>query len=132
MIKQFDLVVINPRGVSPNIIQCHTNNPAKLTEINQAMKKIFAQGSEVDAEALYELAKQKQALCRYNKLAENASTASTVKDMEGFRKALHVKKLNFYMNSYGTRLGLAYLVKYPQHVQRIILDGNIAPSNHLM
>lgn len=35
------------------------------------------------------------------------------------------------MASYGTRLGLAYLVKYPQHVQRIILDGNIAPSNEL-
>lgn len=35
------------------------------------------------------------------------------------------------MASYGTRLGLAYLVKYPQHVQNIVLDGNIAPSNQL-
>src|SRR5438105_4004176 len=29
----------------------------------------------------------------------------------------------------GTRLGLVYLVKYPEHVDRIILNGNMFPTN---
>ena len=113
------------------IIKCHARDSSQLQMINQAIEKIFTQGSENDAAALYELEKQKQQLCQYNQLYQYASTASSVQDLEMLRKALNVNQLNFYMASYGTRLGLAYLVKYPQHVQRIILDGNIAPSNQL-
>lgn len=132
MVKQFDLLVINPRGVSPNVIQCNTQNPARLREINEGMKKIFAQGNARDAEVLYSLAKQKQEICQYNNIYKYTNTTNTVQDIEKLRDLLHAKKLNFYMASYGTRLGLAYLVKYPQHVRKIILDGNIAPSNQLM
>ncbi len=132
MVNQFDLLVMNPRGVNPNLIQCHTQNTVRLKEIDEKMKKIFAQGNVHDTAMLYDLAQEKQRLCHYNKLTQYASTANTVEDIESIRKALNIEKLNFYMASYGTRLGLAYLVKYPQHVQRIILDGNIAPSNQLM
>lgn len=97
----------------------------------QRKKKIFAQGDMADIGNLYELATQKQQLCQYDALYAYASTSNNVQDIEALRKALNTNKLNFYMASYGTRLGLAYLVKYPQHVQRIILDGNIAPANTL-
>ena len=132
MIKQFDLLVMNPRGVSPNDIQCKTKNSAKLKEISGAMKKIFAQGDEHDAETLYLLAKQKQEICQYNEISNYAYTLNTIQDIEILRYSLNIKKLNFYMASYGTRLGLAYLVKYPEHVHRIILDGNMFPTNELM
>lgn len=132
MLKYFDILVINPRGAAPNLIQSNAEDTAKLKKINEAMKEICSQGTESDLEAVYELAKQKQEICQYDKLYAYASTANSVQDIETLRKALAVSKLNLYMASYGTRLGLAYLVKYPQHVQRIILDGNIAPSNQFI
>ncbi|MBA3536076.1 MAG: alpha/beta fold hydrolase [Tatlockia sp.] len=132
MIEQFDLLVMNPRGVSPNLIECNTQNPAKLKAINEAMKNIFTQGDEHDAKTLYELAKQKQEICRYNEINNYAGTINTIQDIEVLRHALNIKKLNLYMTSYGTRLGLAYLVNYPEHVHRIILDGNIFPTNQLI
>jgi len=129
MIEYFNIVVINPRGTKPNLIQCNAKNTIQFEETNDAMKRIFSQGNENDAGTIYELAKQKQELCQYDKLYQYASTSNSVQDIEALRKSLNAEKLNLYMASYGTRLGLAYLVKYPQHVQRIILDGNIAPSN---
>jgi len=53
-----------------------------------------------------------------------------VKDLDEIRRALKIDKMDYFGGSYGTRLGLAYLVTYPEHVDRMILDANLAPNNN--
>ncbi len=59
--------------VNPNKIVCKTKNLTKLDEINQSMKKIFAQGNKSNSDELYMLAEDKQSLCEYNKLSKYLS-----------------------------------------------------------
>lgn len=61
------------------------------------------------------------------KLLDHLKTTDTIKDMESIRKALKVKKINFYGFSYGTYLGQVYSTMYPTHVRRMVLDGNVDP-----
>jgi pimeloyl-ACP methyl ester carboxylesterase len=51
------------------------------------------------------------------------NTAESAADLEALRKALGAEKINLWGFSYGTHLALAYLKKYDQHVQRVILGG---------
>jgi pimeloyl-ACP methyl ester carboxylesterase len=50
-------------------------------------------------------------------------TADTVEDLEALRKALHVKKLTLDGVSYGTFVAERYALRYPSHVQRLVLDS---------
>jgi pimeloyl-ACP methyl ester carboxylesterase len=129
MIQNFNIIVMNPRGVPTNSIKCKTDNQDKLREVEQSVKRIFAQGDLSDASQLYKLQREKQQLCHYNALYKYAGTDDTAKDIEQLRKLAGIEKLNIYMDSYATRLGLAYLIKYPKQVKRIVLDANLAPSN---
>ena len=54
------------------------------------------------------------------------TTRDTVEDLEALREALGIDKLVLLGVSYGTRAATAYARKYPQHVERIILDSVVA------
>lgn len=56
------------------------------------------------------------------------STSVAVKDLELLRKALAIKQWNLYGVSYGTRVGLHYLRRYPESVRTIILDAVVPPE----
>ncbi len=56
------------------------------------------------------------------------TTTVAVQDIERVRKALGYSQLNVYGGSYGTRVGLHYLRKYPDSVRTLILDG-VAPAD---
>ena len=43
--------------------------------------------------------------------------------MEAVRQALGVEQVALYGTSYGTKLALAYAVRYPAHVERLVLDS---------
>lgn len=86
MVNNFDIVVINPRGTSPNFIQCNTKNTEKLNKINETMKKLFSQGTSNEAQAIYELAKQKQKICQFDKLFQYAKRQIVFKILKNFEK----------------------------------------------
>lgn len=39
MLENFDIEVLNPRGTTPNLIQCQASDSTKLAEVNAAEKK---------------------------------------------------------------------------------------------
>lgn len=51
------------------------------------------------------------------------TTREAVMDLDAVRQALGVEKISLYGGSYGTRLATGYMHAFPQHLQRVILDG---------
>ena len=56
------------------------------------------------------------------------NNASAAQDIEDLRNALGLGKLNLYGVSYGTRIALTYLRKFPENVHAIVLDGMEPPE----
>lgn len=56
------------------------------------------------------------------------TTSVAVDDLERVRKALGYERFDVYGGSYGTRVGLHYLRKYPQSVRTLIIDG-VVPAD---
>ena len=78
-------------------------------------------------------------LSRYSESAEKCSerlgarrglytTSDSVDDMEAVRQEIGVDKIAIYGASYGTKVALAYAARYPDHVERLILDSVVTPE----
>ena len=51
------------------------------------------------------------------------TTRDSVDDIDAVRQALGVEKITLFGVSYGTKVALGYAAKYPQHVERLVLDS---------
>jgi pimeloyl-ACP methyl ester carboxylesterase len=58
-------------------------------------------------------------------------TSAFVEDIEAVRNALKLPCINLWGGSYGTRVALEYLRRYPQHLRTLTLDGVMSPSVRL-
>ena len=56
------------------------------------------------------------------------TTTVAVKDLDAVRRALGYGQIDLYGISYGTRVALEYLRKFPAHVRSVILDGVVPPD----
>jgi pimeloyl-ACP methyl ester carboxylesterase len=56
------------------------------------------------------------------------TTSIAVQDLEALRLALAIPQLNLYGISYGTRVALHYLRRYPSATRTVILDGVVPPA----
>lgn len=56
------------------------------------------------------------------------TTSVAVQDLDTVREALGYQRLNIYGVSYGTRVGLHYLRRYPGSVRTLVLDG-VVPAD---
>jgi pimeloyl-ACP methyl ester carboxylesterase len=56
------------------------------------------------------------------------TTSDSVDDMEAVRQAIGVDKIAIYGASYGTKVALAYAARYPEHVERLVLDSVVTPE----
>jgi pimeloyl-ACP methyl ester carboxylesterase len=56
------------------------------------------------------------------------TTSVAVRDLDTVREALGIKQWNLYGVSYGTRVALHYLRRYPQHTRSVIIDAVVAPQ----
>ncbi len=59
------------------------------------------------------------------------TTSVAVRDLNAVRQALNIDQWNLYGVSYGTRVALHYLRRYPQHTRSVILDAVVAPEKPL-
>ena len=57
------------------------------------------------------------------------STSVAVRDLEALRIELGYQQLNVYGVSYGTRVALHYLRRYPGSVRTMIIDGILPPED---
>jgi pimeloyl-ACP methyl ester carboxylesterase len=55
-------------------------------------------------------------------------TADSVDDLEAIRQTLGYEQLAFYGVSYGTKVALDYAAKYPNRVERLVLDSIVPPE----
>jgi pimeloyl-ACP methyl ester carboxylesterase len=51
------------------------------------------------------------------------TTPASVEDIEAIRAGIGAEKITLYGVSYGTKVALAYAARYPQHVDRLVLDS---------
>ena len=51
------------------------------------------------------------------------TTRDSVEDLEAVRQAIGVERIALFGVSYGTKVALAYAARYPQHVERLVLDS---------
>lgn len=59
-------------------------------------------------------------------LPDSLSLAFFIDDIEAIRKSLGVEKVNLLAHSWGAMLAVNYGIKYPQHVEKMILSNPIA------
>ncbi|MFE1774747.1 alpha/beta hydrolase [Streptomyces sp. NPDC059008] len=62
---------------------------------------------------------------RSGDLVTYLTTDQAVRDMDLFRALLGVRKISYYGPSYATWLGAYYATRFPQHVERAVLDSNL-------
>ncbi len=56
------------------------------------------------------------------------TTSVAIKDFEAVRSALDVEQWNLFGVSYGTRVGIHYMRRYPEAVRTAVLDSVVPPS----
>jgi pimeloyl-ACP methyl ester carboxylesterase len=56
------------------------------------------------------------------------TTSDSVEDMEAVRQAIGVDRIAIYGASYGTKVAMAYAARYPEHVERLVLDSVVTPD----
>lgn len=76
----------------------------------------------------YPIEEFKACLEGYNADPRLYTTPIAMDDLDEVRSYLRYGKINLYGGSYGTRAGLVYLRRYPEHVRTVILDG-VAPTD---
>jgi pimeloyl-ACP methyl ester carboxylesterase len=56
------------------------------------------------------------------------TTRDSVEDLEAVRKRVGDDRITLHGVSYGTKVAVAYALRYPQHVDRLILDSVVPPE----
>ena len=56
------------------------------------------------------------------------STRANASDMDAIRQALGAGTISLFGVSYGTKQALGYALRYPSHVERLVLDSVVSPA----
>ena len=111
-----DIVFIDQRGTGKS-------NPLKIQASYTSMQDYFNDEFVNDSiiRANYNVLSKNHDLTKYG-------TLNATLDIETVRKAMGYSKINIYGTSYGTRLALSYIKKFPLNVRTATLKG-IVPDN---
>ncbi|QSQ16852.1 alpha/beta fold hydrolase [Myxococcus landrumensis] len=118
-----DVIALDQRGTGqsnphPELAQPWSiplEQPADEAMLTDTLKKAATEASQTWAKAGVDLGAY--------------TTEENADDLEMLRKALGAPKLNLWGISYGTHLGLSYLRRHTQQVDRIILAGIEGPDD---
>ncbi|MBV8876286.1 MAG: alpha/beta fold hydrolase [Gammaproteobacteria bacterium] len=104
-----DIVLIDQRGTGgSNPLECpepeELTGPPSPKEIAAAARSCLASLSARADVAWY-------------------TTSAAVQDLERARAALGLERINLYASSYGTRVALQYLRRFPARTRSVVLDG---------
>ncbi|GAA4229023.1 alpha/beta hydrolase [Actinomadura meridiana] len=127
MRKEFNVIGFDPRGVGMSV-------PALTCDRNytNAPRPDYGTGDRRSVHTWLKLSKGYADACAKNDkigLLDHIKTIDSVNDVESIRRALGNDKLDYYGASYGTYLGSSYATVYPKNVGRMVLDGNVGPSD---
>ena len=115
ILKDRDLILIDQRGTGSSYpLECDTTHDSTALELDPDLDKV-----RDDARICY----QKQDIdTRF------FTSSVAVKDIEWVRELLGIDKWNIYGISYGTRVALHYVRRYPDKVRTLILDAVVPPT----
>lgn len=115
--RERDIVVVDQRGTGKsNPLHCDFDDPdATLAE------RLSTDLSDAKLDACVASLQAKADLRFYG-------TGIAIDDLDDVRAALGYERINLWGGSYGTRVGLAYLRRYPNRVRSAVLDG-VAPMS---
>lgn len=120
LLDEFDMVGFSPRGTGASSrLQCATNELMRDVEFAPG-----ARSAQNASDMLYNARKIAEA-CQKNPLAQYINTEATVQDMDLMRSLLGDEKLNYVGYSYGTWLGAWYASRFPNRVDRMVLDSSM-------
>lgn len=120
LLNEFDMVGFSPRGTGASSrLQCATNELMKDVAFAPASRN--AQNAE---NMLYNARKIAEA-CKKNPLAPFINSEATAQDMDLVRGLLGDEKLSYVGYSYGTWLGAWYASRFPERVDRMVLDSSM-------
>lgn len=114
MRAEWDLVAVQPRGLAGSTpLEC-TEMPPGWDPVRIATQ----QGGFIKAS------------CDITQpgLVHSLTTNNTAEDLERVRQALGYGTVSLFGLSYGTNLMSTYATKYPQHVDKVVLDSGYNPS----
>ncbi|MDN6795458.1 MAG: alpha/beta hydrolase [Propionibacterium sp.] len=131
LVKDFDLVALDPRGVGASTpVVCMTDeerdryneDDSSASEGDQTPDQIIAQAEKIMGSI------GQGCLDHSGDLARHIDTVSAAKDFDMARAALGQETMNYLGYSYGTFLGATYAGLFPDKVGRFVLDGALDPS----
>ncbi|UTF61301.1 alpha/beta hydrolase [Gilvimarinus sp. DA14] len=113
--KKRDIVFVDQRGTGGSSpLHCELKQNLSLAQLS----------ADSEAETLNELQACAQ---QHSQRAPFMLTAEAVTDLDEVRKALGYRQINVWGGSYGTRVALRYMAKYPHNLRAAVLDG-LAPA----
>lgn len=117
--RERDLVFVDQRGTGrSHPLDCDDDEKLPLAE------RLRTEFDEVRLDECLKTLERKADLRFYG-------TGIAIDDLDEVRHALGYERINLWGGSYGTRVGLAYLRRYPQRTRSAVLDG-VAPMSLLL
>lgn len=116
----YDWVGFDPRGVGATrpALRCDptyfSTRPTRYVPDSTAIQEQWIAASKAYAAACGAAS---------GRLLPHMRTIDLVRDLESIRLALRVPKISYWGNSYGSLLGQVYASRYPDRVERMVLDG---------
>ncbi|NKY09907.1 alpha/beta hydrolase [Cellulomonas hominis] len=126
VVRRFDLVGFDPRGVSRSTPVTCVDGPA-MDEITSTDFDFATDEGIAAAEDAYG-AFGAACLANTGDVLGHVDTVSAAKDMDVLRAVLGDETLNYVGYSYGTQLGATYAALFPEQVGRLVLDGALDPT----
>ena len=123
VLDEYDLIGFDPRGVGHS-------TPMSCGLTNASATDAFPYpGAGGDIRPNIATAKAIAAQCAtIGDELQYFTTANTARDLDRVRQALDVPKISYWGQSYGTYLGAVYTALFPQHTDRMVLEGNVDPN----
>lgn len=118
LIANYDIIGLDPRGVGESYpIKCDPNmwnERANLFPTTEEEYEKLLDHNKAFGESCAKLT---------GNLFNHLDTAHVVEDFELFRRAINNGGLNFFAFSYGSQIAIQYAEKYPENINRFVLDG---------
>ena len=123
IVGRYDWIGIAPRGVAPSTPQLSC---AALAETGGVEESPYRPADAADIAARRTQAEKIAASCEESEgatLLPHLHTTDLAEDVESVRAALGVETFTFWGSSYGTMVGQVYATRYPERLDRMLLDS---------
>lgn len=125
--ERYDLVSFDPRGAGASrpAVDCLSRD-----EIDAVRDQVSAPSSPEEQRVALDLAESMVQACtdQVSDWLPYVGTRDVARDLDVLRSALGDARLTYLGFSYGTYLGATYADMFPDHTERMVLDGAMDPA----